>query len=396
MVNKSSKNNIIVITSSFSPVFGGVQTVAKEITSFIQNKKWNVTLITNRYPRKLKKKDIIDNLLIYRLVFLHSPLNYIKSFRFDLVFAWMFFKPITCIKLIFLFFKIKPKVVHVHFPDNQIFEILLLKKIFKFKLILSIHGNDIGQMESINQNNLKYNLFQKLLDESSLITTCSNYLKNSVLDVFPKSNKKKFETLHNGVSDIFLNQNFLNKKSRFFFSVGRFVPDKGFDILADLPKEFPGNEFQLGGGNEKEFLYLLPSYYEGLIFLGKLNITDCFNKYRKAKITIIPSNKESYGIVVAEALCCGSPIVATNVGGIPEVIELAKKNLTQYEKFIFDDWVKLVEPTGKSLMVGIYEILGNSVPMDKYLDLIPKIQNEFSWEYRLKNYYKSLINLVSQ
>ena len=128
MVNKSSiNNNIIVITSSFSPVIGGVQTVAKEITSFIQNKKWNVTLITNRYPRKLNKKDIIDNLLIYRLIFLHSPLNYIKSFRFDLVFAWMFFKPITIVKLIFLFLKIRPKVVHVHFPDNQIFEILVLK-----------------------------------------------------------------------------------------------------------------------------------------------------------------------------------------------------------------------------------------------------------------------------
>ena len=301
----------------------------------------------------------------------------------------MFFKPITCIKLIFLFFKIRPKVVHVHFPDNQIFEILLLKKVFNFKLILSIHGNDIEKMESINQNNLKYNLFQKLLHESSLITTCSNYLKNRVLNIFPKSNKKKFETLHNGVSDIFLNQNFSNNKSRFFFSVGRFVPDKGFDILADLPKEFPENEFQLGGGNQKEFSHLIPSYDRGLNFLGKLNINDCFNKYRKAKITIIPSNKESYGIVVAEALCCGSPIVTTNVGGIPEVIDLAKRNLTQYEKSIFDDWVKLVEPTGKSLMVGIDEILRNSVPMDKYLDLIPKIQNEFSWEYRLKNYHKS-------
>ena len=92
MLNKSSKNNIIVITSSFSPVFGGVQTVAKEITSFIQNKKWNVTLITNRHPRKLKKRDIIDNLLIYRLVFLHSPLNYIKSFRFDCVMDFNFKK----------------------------------------------------------------------------------------------------------------------------------------------------------------------------------------------------------------------------------------------------------------------------------------------------------------
>ena len=177
--------------------------------------------------------------------------------------------------------------------------------------------------------------------------------------------------------------------------MGRFVPNKGFDILADLPKEFPENEFQLGGGNQKEFLHLLPSYDRGLNFLGKLNIIDCSNKYRSAKITIIPSNNESYGIVIAEALCCGSPIVTTNVGGIPEVIDLAKRNLTQYEKSIFDHWVKMVEPTGKSLTVGINQILRNSVSMDKYLELIPKIQNQFSWEYRLKKYHKSFMNIVS-
>ena len=44
-------------------------------------------------------------------------------------------------------------------------------------------------------------------------------------------------------------------------------------------------------------------------------------------ITIIPSLIEPYGIFVAEALCSGSPIVATNVGGIPEVVNIAKNKL---------------------------------------------------------------------
>ena len=102
----SNKNNIVIWPSSFHPVIGGVQTVAKEIGGFIHNKNWNVTFITNRYPRKLDKKDTIDSMKIYRFTFLQSPLNYLKSFRFDLVLGWIFYKPITCIKLISLFSKI--------------------------------------------------------------------------------------------------------------------------------------------------------------------------------------------------------------------------------------------------------------------------------------------------
>ena len=44
---------------------------------------------------------------------------------------------------------------------------------------------------------------------------------------------------------------------------------------------------------------------------------------------------EAYGILLAEALCCGSPVVITNVGGISETISLAKNNLnSDEEKFL--------------------------------------------------------------
>ena len=79
----------------------------------------------------------------------------------------------------------------------------------------------------------------------------------------------------------------------------------------------------------------------------------------ESKITIIPSIIEPYGIIVAEAICCGSPVVATNVGGIPEVIALAKKNLNSIEQGVFDDWVKLVDPEVAAIRAGIDILLKN-------------------------------------
>ena len=110
-------------------------------------------------------------------------------------------------------------------------------------------------------------------------------------------------------------------------------------------------------------------------------------------MVIIPSRSEAFGIVVAEALCCGSPIVATNVGGIPEVIELAKISLNEDELYVFNHWVKLVEPSVKSLNDGINDILRNSSQIENYIKIVPKIQKQFGWKKRLSKYYESLSSI---
>jgi len=391
----SPRNKIVVWTSSFHPVIGGVQTAAKEIGIYFHKKNWDVSFITNRYPRILDKKDVIKKMAIYRFTFLHSPFNYLRSFRLDLMFAWIFYKPFTLIKLIFLIRKIKPNIVHIHYPDAQIFEIFVLKKIFEFDLIISCHGNDIIQLESISKNNFKYKIFQKLLDKTFLITACSDFLKNKILKISSKSNHNKIQTMYNGVSDSFLNKHLKREKDHYIFSIGRFVHKKGFDILNEVSRNIPEIEFQLGGGSKDEFLQSFPGNSMKFNFLGQLTYIESFKKYSKAKITIVPSREEPFGIVIAEALCCGSPIVATNVGGIPEVITLAKTSLTKNEKSIFNQWVKLVEPDYKSLIIGINEILKNSDSIELYLQIVPKIQKQFTWNNQLKKYYKSLTYHIS-
>ena len=110
----------------------------------------------------------------------------------------------------------------------------------------------------------------------------------------------------------------------------------------------------------------------------------------QAEITVIPSRSETYGILLVEALCCGSSVVATNVGGIPEVIALATEKLSPNEKEIFNRWVKLVEPNISSIKNGIDSITKNRASMEEYLLLVSKIRSQFHWPLRL-NKYQSVI-----
>ena len=392
MVNQKNKNpnSIFIWPSSFHPVSGGVQTVAIEIGKFLLKNKWKVKYITNRYPRKLEKNETINSMQIHRFTFLHSPLKYLKSFRIDLVFAWILYKPITCIKLILLFSKIRPNTVNLHFLDNQVFEIFLLKKIFDFKLIISFHGNDIEKISTISTKSFRLFFIGQLLNQAELITGCSNYITNKIAFTFPNLKSEKLTILYNGVGKEFLNTPLKYNKDDYFFSAARNVPVKGLDLIFSLSKRYKQHSFIVAGDGFKRV-----NNKSNIILLGLVESSEIMRNMINCSMVIIPSRSEAFGIVVAEALCCGSPIVATNVGGIPEVMELAKSSLNQNEICIFDYWVKLVEPSVTSLINGINDIAGSSIPIENYLEIIPKVRKQFSWDKRLNAYHESLLCLSS-
>jgi glycosyltransferase involved in cell wall biosynthesis len=382
------KNNksIIVWPSSFFPVIGGLQTATLEIAKYLKSNNWDVSIVSNRYPRNLSSKDEVEDIVINRFTLLHSPVTYLKSGRLDLFFAWFIFKPITLFNLLFCFKKYKPDVVHVHFLDNQVFEVYLLKKIFEFKLIISFHGNDIEKIKSLNKKSVQYYLIQKVINEADSITGCSDYIKTQLSKAFIKLNTKKLFTLYNGVRNGFNSQKFENKKNGSILLAARNVPSKGPDMLFELAYKYDRKKFIIAGAGYNRKI-IIPN----VEILGPLGIDDLTKEYLSSSITIIPSRNEAFGIVIAEALCCGSPVVATNVGGIPEVIKIAQTNLSVKEKEIFGKWVTLVEPTVESLSNGISHIMNNKNSIEEYLKIIPKIRTQFLWETRLDDFYNSNI-----
>jgi len=112
----------------------------------------------------------------------------------------------------------------------------------------------------------------------------------------------------------------------FVLGVGRLVPEKGFDVLIDALACFEvGQRPELvvvGVGPERQPLAQRAANAGVALHLpGAVAPTELADWYRRASIVAVPSRREGFGLVAAEAAAAGRAVVGSAVGGIPVVVE---------------------------------------------------------------------------
>lgn len=121
----------------------------------------------------------------------------------------------------------------------------------------------------------------------------------------------------------------LRKEDRVLIYAGRLVGWKGVRFVIEAMthpflKELPVKLLIVGDGPERERLERLASYLglrERVIFHGFVSHEELPAYYSVADIGVYPSiGDEAFGISIAEAMACGKPVVASYIGGIPEVV----------------------------------------------------------------------------
>ncbi len=99
---------------------------------------------------------------------------------------------------------------------------------------------------------------------------------------------------------------------------------KAFKILSDKHKELPLKLLIVGGGSLhvklKELAKSL-NLEDKTIFTGEVPFNDTPNYHNMISVSVTVSNSESFGVSVLEAAACSKPVVVSNVGGLPEVVE---------------------------------------------------------------------------
>lgn len=243
--------------------------------------------------------------------------------------------------------KFKPDIIHAHWPFPHAYIALGAAKLFKIPLVLNFHGAELLLIRKKKwvKPLLKFAIgqAQAIFANSSFTASKIKALRNVDVEWSPYGTTLEFG---NRNSEFGMEPHPINNKFKILF-VGRHIERKGICYLIEAAKYLPRDQFEIrivGVGDLTEQLKeqaanviarnvsdeaiqdgsaALPAE---IIFTGKLSPEALASEYKTANVFTLPAivdskgDTEGLGVVLIEAMELGLPIVASNVGGIPDVV----------------------------------------------------------------------------
>jgi len=220
---------------------------------------------------------------------------------------------------------------HYVYPDG--FAAIQLGRMFKKPVVVSARGSDINLFKTFPAIR---KLLQHVLRRAAGVIAVSQALREAmVLLGIPQ---EKISVISNGVDagkfypmpkeDARRQLGLSNR--RMIFSVGNLTPNKGFDLLVRalgiLADKFAEKDLQLviaGDGpfrSELERMIASLRLDDRVRLVGAIPHDQLHVWYSAADLFCLASSREGWPNVILESLACGTPVVATSAGGIPEII----------------------------------------------------------------------------
>ncbi|MGD0477843.1 MAG: glycosyltransferase family 4 protein [Nitrososphaerales archaeon] len=226
-------------------------------------------------------------------------------------------------------------VIHVHeFDPAAVIAALLAKRVRGSGTVLTVH--QFGP-PSWYHNNMMRRLMRSSIGRFDAVISVSDQIKGDIIG-FLGRNSPNVVTIYNGVDTSIFNpsadperirEKLGIKETTVILYVGRLIPRKGVSYLLqafrDLRSELGSINLVICGEGETrsklEELARSLGVENEVIFSGFVSDADLPFYYAACDICVVPSISEPMGIVLLEAMSMMKPVVATNVGGIPEIVQ---------------------------------------------------------------------------
>jgi len=276
-----------------------------------------------------------------------------------------------------------------------------LKHLNGLPLVSTIHATEYGRRGGIfsDYNRMIHEIEVWLGSESKRVICCSRFMAEQVQKVLGVP-YEKIRVIPNGIDpSIFMNlggvedvrSRFADKNERLVLFVGRLVVEKGVHVLLDaIPKVLQkvDAKFVIAGDGYMKSEVVKRVAESGVAskvhVTGYLDTDTIRRLFLAADVCVIPSLYEPFGIVALEAMAAGCPVVASDTGGLSEIIEHEKTG------------VKVYPNNPDSLAWGILRVL-ESKDLVEYLkrNMREKVEREYRWDniaQTTKSVYEEALN----
>lgn len=304
------------------PSVGGSGVVATELGKMLAERGHDIHFISSSIPFRLNK--VYPNIYYHEVTV--NPYSVFQYPPYDLALAS---------KIAEVAKREELDIIHAHYAVPHALCAFLAKQMVgdHLKIVTTLHGTDItvlGYDPSLSD------LIKFGIEQSDVVTAVSNALAVQTYELLDV--QKPIQTVYNFVDErVYSKQRNEELRRQYGIAphekvvihVSNFRKVKRVcDVVrtfALVVKQVPAKLLLVGDGPEMTVVCRLVNelkLFDHVRFLGKQeNLADL---YSISDVKLLLSEKESFGLVLLEAMACGVPCVGTAIGGIPEVIEDGK------------------------------------------------------------------------
>jgi glycosyltransferase involved in cell wall biosynthesis len=254
--------------------------------------------------------------------------------------------------------------------------------------IVSLRGSDVPGYDSFNKSlsamhKILLPINRRIWRKASSVVALSNGLREIALRTDPDI---EMEVVSNGMNiDKFRPRPMRNHRSDNeplkILTVTRLLERKGVHHLLEAiarPTELNVELRIVGSGSYEQELRRVTEelgLMDRVTFEGFVSPDKLPDLYREADLFVLPSQTESFGLVFAEAMACALPVVATHVGGIPELIRSGKEGI-------------LVEPNNPShIRAALEDLLSDASRLIEMGNAgRRRIEEQYTWDRIAQRY----------
>ena len=309
------------------PTYGGSGVVATELGIELAHRGHEIHFISYSQPFRLTT--LHDNIRYHEVTVSQYPL--FEYPPYDLALATRMAEVAEIYDL---------DLLHVHYAIPHSVSAMLARQMLAqatfprhLPYVTTLHGTDITL---VGQDPSYLPVTRFSIEQSDGVTSISNYLRERTVQEFAVRNP--IEVIYNFVNcDLYIRPKdisadrsiFAEPEEKILVHLSNFRPVKRIgdviEIFDRVQKEVPSRLIMIGDGPERsaaEWQVRRLGLLNRVHFLGKQD--NVHEKLALADLMLLPSQLESFGLAALEAMACEVPAIATNVGGLPEVIEDGK------------------------------------------------------------------------